>query len=380
MTMLMVSGCVDFEQEQAAYCMRNSAKCSDPTPSFLGALQVSSRGKHILARSLDNSVFAWGVNDSYQIGDGTTDPRTRPTRIPTLSGVTSVAAGGYHSLAIGGGGEVFIWGVAGPGEPRKLPTKVSNLDFIVAIAAGVDFSLALHQTGGVLAWGNNLAGKDSLEPTKVLGLPEIAYNEGNEGTLAAGNAHALALDREGNVWAWGDNSKGQLGRTGPGSSTPTKVGLSQKIKFIAAGGAHSLAVDINGHVWAWGDNQFGQLGYPASSTPQTTPVRVQGTTAIIKVAAGDKHSLALNTGGEIMAWGDDEWGQLGNSPPGKGTAIPERVPHRTRVRSIAAGSLHSLAIEADNVLSAWGANPGGLLGVPPENGEVVYAPAFVVSP
>jgi alpha-tubulin suppressor-like RCC1 family protein len=37
-------------------------------------------------------------------------PATSPGLVPGLAGVTSVAAGGYNSLAVGAGGVVSTWG------------------------------------------------------------------------------------------------------------------------------------------------------------------------------------------------------------------------------------------------------------------------------
>jgi hypothetical protein len=95
------------------------------------------------------------------------------------------------------------------------------------------------------------------------------------------------------VASWGINSYGQLG---DGTTTSrSRYGdvnaLGNDVVRAAAGYFHSLAVRSDGTVWAWGDNQYGQLG-DGTRTNQSTPVRVMGLTGVTQVAAGYAHSLA----------------------------------------------------------------------------------------
>ena len=63
---------------------------------------------HSLAIDATGSVWAWGANVGFQVGDGTTQTRTAPVRLTTLTGTfTTVAAGGAHSLARRADGAVF---------------------------------------------------------------------------------------------------------------------------------------------------------------------------------------------------------------------------------------------------------------------------------
>ena len=71
---------------------------------------------------------------------------------------------------------------------------------------------------------------------------------------------------------------------------------------IAAGGLHSVALQTDGSVIAWGDNSFGQLGN-GSFTSSAAPVAVTGLRSVSSVAAGRTHSLALTSQGAVMAWG-----------------------------------------------------------------------------
>jgi hypothetical protein len=63
-------------------------------------------------------VKAWGSNSSGQLGNGSTSssPVSTPVSVTGLSGITQIAAGQYHSLAINGTGEVFAWGSNSSGQ------------------------------------------------------------------------------------------------------------------------------------------------------------------------------------------------------------------------------------------------------------------------
>ena len=162
------------------------------------------------------------------------------------------------------------------------------------------------------------------------------------------------------VVAWGDNEFGQLGNGASGSGANKPVGVGGRlsapdIKTLAGGANHSLALKTDGTVWAWGRNNVGELGNGTNSTTGcnciSTPVQVvnpsdpsgflQGVTTI---AAGGDHSLALRSDGTVLAWGSNNFGQLGNGDnilSDRNT--PVKVSNLSGVRGIAAGGSHSLA-------------------------------------
>ena len=125
---------------------------------------------------------------------------------------------------------------------------------------------------------------------------------------------------------------------------------------LAGGGAHSLAIKTDGSLWAWGDNQYGQLG-DGTTTNRLTPVQVL--TGVAAVAVGDLHSLALKTDGSLWAWGVNGDGELGD-----GTTTQRLTPVQvlTGVAAVVGGNAHTLAIKTDGSLWAWGWNWYGELG------------------
>jgi alpha-tubulin suppressor-like RCC1 family protein len=136
---------------------------------------------------------------------------------------------------------------------------------------------------------------------------------------------------------------------------------------VAAGRFHNLALKDDGTVWAWGDDQFGQLGDGGEVQPDPYaaplgPVQVGGLTGVTKIAAGLTHSLALKSDGTLWAWGDNSFGELGDGTtraldwPDRST--PVKVSGLAGVVAIAGGYDQSLAVTGDGAVWAWGSNTG----------------------
>jgi hypothetical protein len=78
---------------------------------------ISGRKYHALGLAADGTVWAWGANNYGQIGNGNTTAQDRPVQVPGLTGITAVAVGIYHSVALrGDDGAVFTWGDNGNGQ------------------------------------------------------------------------------------------------------------------------------------------------------------------------------------------------------------------------------------------------------------------------
>lgn len=146
-------------------------------------------------------------------------------------------------------------------------------------------------------------------------------------------------------------------------STPDRAPKGAALS-VAAGAKHSLAVDEEGTLWAWGNNSLGQLGVGPSPTQSALPVEVTGVSDVVAVAAGSDHSLALRSDGTVWAWGFNSNGQIGPNGPEDATAqyTPVRVTGVSEAIAIAAGGAQSLALLDDGTVLAWGTNVNGELG------------------
>jgi alpha-tubulin suppressor-like RCC1 family protein len=322
------------------------------------------------AQAASYGATAWGANVQRQLGDGSiAASRTKPVAVSDLSGVTAIAAGQAHSLAVLSDGTVWAWGLNAFGQlgdgtntTSSVPVRVGSLTGATAVAAGSDHSLALLGGGTVLAWGDNESGQlgdgtttESLVPVAVKGLTGVT-------AIAAGGEHSLAVLSNGTVMAWGDGSGGQLG-TGntKTSSVPVAVKGITTATAVAAGTGFSLALLANGTVMAWGENGLGQLGEPGVEEQSDVPVAVSGLTGASAIAAGESFGLALVAGGAVQGWGADADGQLGNGLPARFEPAPVATGAISGASAIAAGGAHAMAL-TNGAVQTWGDDEWGELG------------------
>jgi len=176
--------------------------------------------------------------------------------------------------------------------------------------------------------------------------------------FSAGGEGSVVLSADGIVWWWPSASV----QAESGYVTAHLVkGLAQVVA-VCAGADHFLALRKDGTVWAWGNNEFGQLG-DGTDLFRSVPVRVSGLPRIVAISAGDSFSLALDASGSLWAWGSNRFGELALYAPGRTSSfLPLRIPLRTAVTAIEAGGHHSLALDASGAVWAWGANDRGQLG------------------
>ena len=316
-------------------------------------------------------------------------------KIYVRSYANHIVAGGYHSMVIDENGRVWAWGNNGSGRlgnsaagskaATPVPVDTINADDqlsrIISIAGGFSHSLALQENGQVLAWGSNNLGQVGNIDIATADSPVYVNGPADKTDLseiiaiASGMYHSVALRSDGTVWTWGGNNKGQLGN----NSTQTQYRPVQVIHkngssylsdiiAIAAGGYHTLALESNGQIWAWGDHKRGQLGINDETDHFTTPVLISNLYEITHICAGKSHSLARKSNGTVFAWGENSDNQLGYKTTLDYSRIPREVnsseaTNLLNVVDIAAGDKHSLALINDGTIQAWGNNEKGQLGI-----------------
>lgn len=325
-----------------------------------------------------HAALSWGDNAFGNLGDGTTTNRDLPGAVNKLgTGVVQVSAGGFHGLALTSNGTVWAWGENNTGElgngtktSSTTPVQVTGLTGVIQVAAGNGFSLALRSDGTVWAWGINTLGQlgngvislPRLRPVRVTGLTGVTK-------IAAGSDFSLALRSDGMVWAWGHNAHGELGNgTIVNSSVPVRVSNISHVTGIAAGSDASLATRTSStgtQVWAWGGNADGQLG-DGTTADHHTPEHVTGlkTPGIASIAMGDQFAVALGADGSVWGWGKDQFGELGKAtgPSGPVLSPAETVGAGSGITRLSAGNAHVLALKSDGTVLAWGLNSEGQLG------------------
>jgi hypothetical protein len=330
--------------------------------SLNNAQALAAGGRHNLALLTDGTVMAWGDNTFGQLGDattGTNNDAEMPVAVAGLSGVTAIAAGAEHSLALLSNGTVMAWGDNSAGQlgdgtrlSRDVPVPVKGLSGVTAISAGLLFSVAALSNGTVMTWGSNSHGELGIGNNTDSALPVTVPGLGGVKTVAAGEQHALALLANGTAEAWGANDSGELGdgdSTHGSSPVPVKVRRLTGATAISAGSEHSVALLKSGMVMAWGGNGFFQLarpnGFPGGIGSSNVPLVIHGIKPAKAIVAAGMFTLTVTTSGTVQAWGDNAFGQLGNNSTSTND-VPVTVTGLSRALAVAAGGVHSLALVA----------------------------------
>lgn len=230
---------------------------------------------HTVAAVMGNQVATWGDNSIGQLGYATppapADFSATPTIVPGLPLVPfiDVGASGRSTFAVTSAGVVYAWGgnltgVLGRGfasfsEPTPAPVvdpfnPSQPLSGITKIAPGEQHVLALDTSGRMYGWGNNnylAVGVPAVPPLVFtrpvpLTLPP-PYNPSTNPVvdIAAGDGHSLAVLQDGTVLSWGFNDHGELGRGTASAPLLPGPALVSNITSVSAGGrikGFSLAV------------------------------------------------------------------------------------------------------------------------------------------
>jgi alpha-tubulin suppressor-like RCC1 family protein len=338
----------------------------------------------------------WGQNSEAELGNGTTQIASLPVKVKLPKGVTitQVRAGCRHAVALTSAGHVYYWGQFADGTTviRKTPVRMKLPSGVkaTAVRAGCSDILALTSTGRVYAQGYNSVGelgdgthRNRHTPVRVK-LPKGTKIK----AISTGCSHALAITASGGVLAWGADDQGQLGNgtsTSADKDRPVHVKLppGAKATIIAAGCSHSFALTSAG-LYGWGLNNRGQLG-DSTTTSRSTPERItflirgQPLGKLVSLFAGCYQTYALYAKGALLAWGYNEFGELGNgSTADSDQPVRVQLPAETQVKTISAGCDQGYALTRSGQVLAWGVNFEGELG----NGTLTSAstPAAVKLP
>ncbi|MEK0307570.1 RCC1 domain-containing protein, partial [Bifidobacterium favimelis] len=361
--------------------------------------QATTGDYHSAALGSDGNLYAWGVNDSRQLGDGTDTSSNTPVKAKLPDG----APAGFtwkqadygaikHSLALGSDGNLYAWGNNvygqlgdgtsdvtnnGIGHPvtvrfgqvlvtavrfdktpsQTAPVRQENGTWLVTAPAhtrgSVDFDVDSTLNGETTttklkyeyvppshtvrfdpAGGKpSPAEQDVLEgdqATRPLQDPTRSgwhFNGWFDGELAydfnqpvTGNLTLTAHWTPEARWTTSPKKGPNIGGDRVTLTPPAPDGT--RFSSIRSGLAHSLALGSDGNLYAWGQNMSGQLGdgtdWTTAAVYRTTPVMVKPPADAPagftwkQAAAGNSHSLAFGSDGNLYAWGANESGQLGD--------------------------------------------------------------------
>ena len=191
------------------------------TISGIHFVQVSSSAdaNHTLGLTSEGSVYAWGANGDGQLGNGSNTNSSIPVQVlgvggtGVLAGITTIAAGRYHSVAVGNGGSVYAWGTNGYGQLGNGSTS------------------------------------NSSTPVQVLGVGGSGVLSGIT-RITAGQYHSVAVGNGGSVYAWGANGYGQLGNGSTSNSSTPVLSANFEPVSVTFGGVVATNLVATGFNWS----------------------------------------------------------------------------------------------------------------------------------
>ncbi|KAL9646320.1 hypothetical protein ABK040_014473 [Willaertia magna] len=417
-TILQMSAGKDFTliltQDQKVYAFGNNEKgqlglqnlnsTHTPTQIPLNSVSNSNTIKKI-ATGNQHSMILLDSGDLYAFGDntygqlalgfkGSTYVSKFDTPMSVLNDVNDIALGSYVSVITFKNGTVKLFGKnyeeAGSALKWVESTTSPLPNALYSVSVGDDHLLYVVTTskfGSVkLVY---VSGKNSYgQVGDGSALQSVGVSISGFKALATGNEHVVAIsETDSTLYSWGSNQYGQLGN----GLTQSKALKSQitstaaiKFKQVSAGLYHTLALTEAGEVYAFGNNENGQVGTNDTLSIVSTPHRVLYPGAlplytgrkIVEVCAGPYHSLALSEDGLVYSWGKNDKQQLGRSPLWNTERLPEELDsyltssNIPKMKKLAAGLYHSVALSLSGNVFAWGSNENGQLGTESITGTV----------
>ena len=355
---------------------------SPPASAVLSSVSLGTA--HGAALSA-NRLFAWGDNESGELGQGDTVDRHVPTVVASDIRFSMVAGGGNNAArgftcAIDELGDVYCWGANERGQlgqgdrtERHSPVRVPLPVAARTITSDFEHVCALLADASLYCWGRNQEGelgqgdsvppgnddtaRDALEPVEVPGA--------DWSFVDTGDGHTCGIRLDGTLWCWGRNTGSQLGgaSTDPQVRRPLRVGADSDWLRVDSGQQHSLALKQDRTLWIWGSNVASEtdegnpLGVEAAEV--TTPTRLGTAADWVSIATRVFHSCAVNLSDELWCWGRNIEGQLGT-----GDTTLRKVPTlvATGVTNVDVSWFMTCAVTRSGRLECTGANDHGELG------------------
>jgi alpha-tubulin suppressor-like RCC1 family protein len=311
-------------------------------------VSIGAAGFTTCARTADGRAQCWGQNSNAQLGldpsSGVRDSAAHPTptAVAIPAEVARVDVGQANVCAFANSGDVYCWGandskqLARPDSDFYGAPGLADLQghAISRVTLSEYSTFGLATDGHVLNWGrvsgrNSSLSDDEGSPVPVpLPLLSDVTRVETGGFVSGSEAHQCAI-AGGNVYCWGGN---QLGVLGTGVPDAERLPALAGILTVAPAFPQQLALASNrtcvrmtdGTIQCCGDNLLGQLG---RGTAGTFASRFGPATAFtehaVQIAASADTTCALVQDGEVMCWGGNASGELGQ---GTKDSLPHPAP------------------------------------------------------
>jgi alpha-tubulin suppressor-like RCC1 family protein len=314
-------------------------------------LSIAAGDFHGVGLRNDHTLWTWGSRILPGPTSGTISPTNdwAPVQVETNSNWIGIAAGYFHTVACDASGTLWAWGLNQSGEigdgtqlPRFEPVRISSGNPWISVVANGGNHLGVRDDGSLWNWSST-----GGQPLNLAEAPfQPVLSERKFRSIAAGDFHSLAVEEDGTVWGWGGNEVGQLGDGSLESGSPRPISTnalsSEGLVFtniagniVGAAGNQSLLLDVNGKLWFWGERNDGQMGSRVPNPWQLFPDGV-----FTGLAVGAFHIVALTAQGTTVAFGESS-----------SHAFPV---NDTAFLSIGAGSGSSFAVDQNGAVHIWG--------------------------
>lgn len=300
-----------LDQAGAAWCWGDDPAQAGIPLSFRNVPAIARASRPLVALTVgrkfacgldsDGNAYCWGENGRGQLGLGDTLAHASPTRVTGGQRFSQITAGFWHVCALTAAGTAYCWGdnsfgELGSGDTKRAmqPQPVSGTTTFRSLGAGAVHECGISQTGAAFCWGGNSTGQlgngaveGELAPVAVLGGLKFKTIRSYRANSIFGST--CGITESADLYCWGWNSKNQLGNAGAPDTCinaagtiayscalrPIKANGVSNVTAMDVGAEHTCALTASKQLLCWGDNEHGELG-DATGVPQTIPVAVKG--------------------------------------------------------------------------------------------------------
>lgn len=327
---------------------------------------------HVCVIETIGTTVCWGDRAGTGLGGGTLGTTGR---MPVAGNpiFTSIFTNGFYTCGRTPAAADLCWGRDPVSWPltvfRDTPTALSHGPYLQVSSARL-VACALTPSNAAVCWGLNQLGEwgDGTQPTRP--MPTHRPSPGPVATSLAFEAietswlHSCAVTFAGAAHCWG----AWQGQGAPFDVVPVAVPGGQVFSRLYSGGTHTCGITDTNETWCWGDNASGQLGSGTAGTGGGTPARVTGghrfvmmATGLTGNAGGNGFTCGLTDQGQVLCWGLNDQGQLGNGTT-TNQLLPTPILSGEVFVAVDGGDHHACAMTVDRRVFCWGSNAEGELG------------------
>ncbi len=192
-----------------------------PVEGLAGVTAIATSDEHLAAVDSNGDVWVWGDHGAGELGSNNYNHTGVARKLPGMTGMVAVGAAQEAAAGVRKDGAVWTIGGGAAGQlgngatPNTMvkPVAVTGLTGVTAVAGGDAHFVALKGDGTVWSWGYNHFRQLGNARVKEEEVPRAVRSGTLAGVaaVAAAGGQSVAATAPGVVWAWGYNAAGALG-------------------------------------------------------------------------------------------------------------------------------------------------------------------------